>query len=436
MNCIAEEALVEIALGQSPPPPHLDQCPNCQARLASWRQRLDQLADAHRRLDAGHAEARAQLMAKVASEQAVRPRAWPLPGRRAIGVYAAAAVLLLGVGVLWFALSQPSALAQASRAMQAAGGFTCTISEWTGDAAKPTIVGQAAFDGQASRLDSLIDGQISEYAIYLPGKPGIHVRHGVRDFRRVSADRQPNPGLAALAGLARFEGNPERTLGRQTIADRAADGYELALAAVLPDAPADARLEVWLDIATRLPVRVDITGVLPGRRLRLDAFTWGPIEPRRFDTTPPPGYFEVQVKPLPEEERIARIVYALRTFAKYNQGQYPRAKIIFADQQAEELRRHMGLGQEATPFVWPDAGTQFENPQHEEFARATHGLTLIHEIQRHNGDAAYHGMSVTSADAGKVLLRWRLADGQYRVIYGDLQTATLPGAALRQLEGQ
>jgi hypothetical protein len=51
-------------------------------------------------------------------------------------------------------------------------------------------------------------------------------------------------------------------------------------------------------------------------------------------------------------------------------------------------------------------------------------------------DPATFGPTVTANDANKVLLRWKLSDGQYRVILGDLQIKDVDAAQLAQLEAQ
>ncbi len=48
----------------------------------------------------------------------------------------------------------------------------------------------------------------------------------------------------------------------------------------------------------------------------------------------------------------------------------------------------------------------------------------------------YYGDSVTADDVDKVLLRWRLDDGQYRVIYGDLRIEDVNPQRLAELEAK
>lgn len=49
-------------------------------------------------------------------------------------------------------------------------------------------------------------------------------------------------------------------------------------------------------------------------------------------------------------------------------------------------------------------------------------------------DAAYYGDTVTAADAHSVLLRWRNADDEYAVVFGDLTTERVTAARLAEIE--
>jgi len=49
---------------------------------------------------------------------------------------------------------------------------------------------------------------------------------------------------------------------------------------------------------------------------------------------------------------------------------------------------------------------------------------------------AYYGKTVNPADKDKVLFRWRLDSGEYRVIFGDLRHETVALARLKELEAK
>ena len=56
------------------------------------------------------------------------------------------------------------------------------------------------------------------------------------------------------------------------------------------------------------------------------------------------------------------------------------------------------------------------------------------DLQADDRDPAYHGDTVTARDFDRVLLRWRLDDGRYRVVYGDLRVETVSAERLVELE--
>jgi tetratricopeptide (TPR) repeat protein len=57
-------------------------------------------------------------------------------------------------------------------------------------------------------------------------------------------------------------------------------------------------------------------------------------------------------------------------------------------------------------------------------------MTLIQDKK----EPAYYGESVTVQDADKVLLRWKISDDQYRVIFGDLSALDVSADELDELE--
>jgi outer membrane lipoprotein-sorting protein len=57
-------------------------------------------------------------------------------------------------------------------------------------------------------------------------------------------------------------------------------------------------------------------------------------------------------------------------------------------------------------------------------------MTLAQE----NKDPAYYGNIVTPADADQVLMRWKVSDTKYRVIFGSLHTETVTADVLAELE--
>jgi hypothetical protein len=55
-------------------------------------------------------------------------------------------------------------------------------------------------------------------------------------------------------------------------------------------------------------------------------------------------------------------------------------------------------------------------------------------LQGDKKDPAYYGKTVTPKDTDKVLMRWKVSDNEYRVIYGDLHAETVTPEKLAELE--
>ncbi|MHC4621501.1 MAG: hypothetical protein ACYTEQ_27485, partial [Planctomycetota bacterium] len=49
-------------------------------------------------------------------------------------------------------------------------------------------------------------------------------------------------------------------------------------------------------------------------------------------------------------------------------------------------------------------------------------------------DVAYYGDEVTIEDVNRVLMRWKISENEYRVIYGDLTAENVSAKRLAELE--
>ena len=58
------------------------------------------------------------------------------------------------------------------------------------------------------------------------------------------------------------------------------------------------------------------------------------------------------------------------------------------------------------------------------------------QLVKEDKDPAYYGDSVLPGDADRVLMRWKISDDQYRVIFGDLTAETVSAQQLAELEKQ
>jgi len=88
--------------------------------------------------------------------------------------------------------------------------------------------------------------------------------------------------------------------------------------------------------------------------------------------------------------------------------------MVYGDVTRDELIRLSGV-------QWPPKPAQLGDEKVAKIYGSLMGFARINGILRHNPDAAYYGKTVGPADKEKVLLRWKLDDGRYQVIFGDLR---------------
>jgi hypothetical protein len=356
---------------------------------------------------------------------------------------AIAAALLFATAVLWH-LNKPRTLfAQVAKAMTRAKGFRCDFIDVTpGDAGaeEAELAGHVYWTPSGEeRLDDLRDDKPESTLIYRPGNDGLRLEHVSKQYRIVprSAAREFSFGL--FSGLGDYKGKAEPIPGPREIRGVKAEGFSIPWSTVVgDDSHANAKVQVWLDPATTLPVRVDLLGLDPrgSAVMRFEDFRWGPQDPKLFDASIPAGYTKQPTNDFKADEITRYVVYGLSTFAKYNNGKYPAVKYVYGDEQGEAMRKLMGMSRNATGWVKPSESLKWRNPKDGEFAHGTYGLSWINAIQRDFPEGAYNGKTVTPRDATKVLLRWRLDDGDYRVIFGDLTSDTVSPARLRQFESR
>ncbi len=61
---------------------------------------------------------------------------------------------------------------------------------------------------------------------------------------------------------------------------------------------------------------------------------------------------------------------------------------------------------------------------------------LYEHLVRKGEDVVYYGDSIEPGDSNAVLMQWKISDGEYRVIFGDLRTKTVGGEELIKLQAR
>ena len=266
--------------------------------------------------------------------------------------------------------------------------------------------------------------------VFPVGQPRIHIYHPAKTFRRYPPLRKGpySSTFDRIEDLGRFSSQADRQLGTKEINGKQADGFEIDIKKIHPDARGSVA-EIWLDRATSLPlfVRYHLRDLDSSTVCEVSDIQWNiDLDPKLFDPTPPEGYTDDTPKPPPLEKQVRDIVAALKIYAQASGGHYPTTDVDMLD-TTEDLCRLLAVKE------WP-GGKREGNAGLA--AKAIPGFDQMGSIRAYNPDPAYQGRTVSSTDNDKVLLRWKLDDGRYQVIFGDLHAETVTAERLRALEAK
>jgi len=192
--------------------------------------------------------------------------------------------------------------------------------------------------------------------------------------------------------------------------------------------PQKVDVKLWVDVDTFLPVRLEEDIVTKGRGRMCQVsydFRWNVIiNSDDFKPHIPEDYRapvgDIIVHPFDEENAIK----GLRSSAETN-GSYPVA--LTSRTSSEESKRRIAAAYE-------EASDEERTKMTNEILSRAAPRVFYEGLVAENKDPAYYGKSVTPKDADKVLLRWKVSDNEYRVIYGDLCAETVSPEKLAELE--
>jgi hypothetical protein len=272
---------------------------------------------------------------------------------------------------------------------------------------------------------------ITGTAIRPAGKPTIRIDHRNKTFEREPVRRDETLStFDDLEILGRFSAEADRELGKKTINGKMARGFEIDMQKMDSRRMAPGRAEIWIDVESNLPVLVRYDGIRRREHvttIEMKDIRWNiDLDPKLFDTTPPPGYVDATPqRTLPET--VAQITKSLAIYSEASGGRYPPDKEINSINMVDALCKMFGVEKFSGEATEGNEG---------KVAESIDGFRRIEEIQMYNVEPAYHGRSVGPSDNDKVLLRWKLDDGKYQVIYGDLRSEAVTAERLRELEGK
>jgi hypothetical protein len=382
--------------------------------------------------------------------------------------------VLVGCLVLWGAVdTRPaSAMEQMAEKIRQAKSFRCTgtlksTSVTRSDQiAKPlentreeqsTVNWLAPDSVRADVTDST--GQQAERTIIVPGgnRPWISIDHPSKTYSIHPPEEGDWQRLFLLHKLGEYSGQADRDLGTKEIDGKKARGFVIGLQKIAPQEAPATSVEIWLDVDTNLPMLLRSenkrTHTMMSSTTEFTAISestgieWNiELDPKLFDPTPPEGYKDVTLKAPTSGDPLQAITEALRVLSSPPVGRYPSMKEHPSTQDVEMMVR--GADPEATARmlreyeVQTDSGPKKMKISAEVIAervevttKSRDGFLHLWALVKAGRDVAYYGNTVAPTDKDKVLLRWKLDDGRYQVIFGDLHAEVVTAERLHGLEG-
>jgi outer membrane lipoprotein-sorting protein len=217
-------------------------------------------------------------------------------------------------------------------------------------------------------------------------------------------------------------------LGRNNINGIDVEGIECTGPRVMGGMFEDATAQLWVERGTDYPVRIEIDGIVAGGQMEMsmvmDDFQWNvELDQALFVPDIPADYksSEMQIPQANEEATIN----ALRKFAELTDGRYPSslAYLTLIKEVSEELTKKYGV----------ELMTKTDDYQSELQNLLPAGIFYT-QMTGTDKEAVYYGDKVTADNPELVLLRWKVSDGVYRVIFGNLTVTDVNAEELAELE--
>jgi hypothetical protein len=195
--------------------------------------------------------------------------------------------------------------------------------------------------------------------------------------------------------------------------------------------------KIWVDVKTLLPVRYDVLGSIgyvdelgDRQHFVMHDFQWDvSVDPAEFEPPPiPDGYKIRDMFPdlTNEENAIGGLKQCVELLGNYPERIY--LTYLWTAFEKSETAAVLRLKEELKGLT----GIERDNKKMDSLKPMRFLIKFYIGLSKM--DSAYYGKTVTPKDTDKVLLRWKLSENEFRVIYGDLHGETVAAEKLAELE--
>ncbi len=351
---------------------------------------------------------------------------------RVAAVAAIVLLIVLGRGLPTGPGGSTVALAEVIARVEHASGYICRIIQRREPGPMRLEVTEYHNRGLGLRQDAYAEGRLlvrtivapeDSFALFLLPRNRAWMRLGLNQEEAASLHQNSDP-----VEIVRYiKGLPYHELGTRRIRGVRAVGFEVDDPVVFAETYEEGVLQLWVDTNTGWPVQISFSGTADDGRIRdrtvMDRFRWDPeLTEEDFPARVPDDWVMwADVPPARNDEASA--CTALQIYGRLTEGRYPSDPALLTamslldrilDQNPRSRNRDPGLVTEILQL------------------RNLSGFYA--RLLKEDREVAWYGETVTERDVDRVLLRWRLEDGTYRVIFGDLHTETVSPERLAELE--
>jgi len=263
------------------------------------------------------------------------------------------------------------------------------------------------------------------------GKPWIDLNHEARTFHLHPAPDVDWQRAFAPDMIVAYADRADRDLGTKEIDGKMAWGFAISD----PDISVPGLWEIWIDRQSNLPV--SIRAEMKTERMTSVTETteilWNlDLDPQLFDATPPEGYRDLTLRVPTSGDPLQEIIEGMRSWVQMPQGEYLPMKQPLRQKEVEIYLLSIDRILTDPKRIGNGENAELLSPLREH----REGLLHLWAIAGEDRDVAYYGKTVGPDDEDKVLLRWKLDDDRYQVIYGDLHHETVTAEQLAVLEAE
>lgn len=202
----------------------------------------------------------------------------------------------------------------------------------------------------------------------------------------------------------------------------------------------DVLIRLWVDVETSLPVRIEVEAVTSDKYVTVwtggkpveaeaivDGYQWyADIDQGVFEPNITDDYTLISEEMDSYDEEKA--VTGLLTFAQLTNGEYPSKLNMMTI-----MREACQAIQEDIDAESDEEPAKKEDKMKEIIVATKPTCLFFNRLVKEGRDVAYYGDTITAGDMDAVLVRWKISDNEYRVIFGDLTTKDVSAEDLAKL---